>query len=65
MMRRTDFYLAIFSFAVLFYFYYMHPQKSHHVQMLNSRMKQRNLAATAANPSSFNKSLDAFDAFVM
>ena len=62
MMRRTDFYLAIFSFAVLFYFYfyYMHPQKSYHSQMTNSRLRQRNLAATTANPSSFNKALDAF-----
>jgi len=60
-MRRTDFYLAIFLFAALFYFYfyYMHPQKSYHIQMTNSRMKQRNLAATTANPSSFNKTLDA------
>ena len=59
MMRRTDFYLAIFSFTVLFYFYYIHPQKSYHSQVSNSRLRQRNLAATTANPSSFNKALDA------
>jgi hypothetical protein len=57
-MRRTDFYLTIFSFAVLFYFYYMHPQDER-MRAVATRLRQRNLAATTANPSSFNKALDA------